>query len=149
MYPLFLSDFNKAWILLTGFWKSSKFHKKIPQLKSIHSMRIDGQTGVAKLIIAFRRFAKAPRKTQVGACIHTEGGIRANVCRVWSSHNFYFLFIYLYIFHKSIIVYEHTGCRTCQDSEYNIVKYKYYTFHIETYIYNVNGSGRHIFSISN
>jgi hypothetical protein len=28
-------------------------------------------------------------------------------------------------------VYEHTGCRTCQDSKYNIVKYKYYTFHIQ------------------
>jgi hypothetical protein len=53
--------------------------------------------------------------------------------------------IYLYIFHKSIIVYEHTGCRTCQDSKYNIVKYKYYTFHIDTHIYNINGSGRHIY----
>jgi len=36
--------------------------------------------------------------------------------------------LYLYLlFHKSIIVYRHTGCGTCQDSRYNIVKYKYYT----------------------
>ena len=34
------------------------------------------------------------------------------------------------LFRKSIIVYRHTGCGTCQNSRYNIVKYKYYTLHI-------------------
>ena len=43
----------------------------------------------------------------------------------------FLLFVCLYLlFHKSIIVYRHTGCGTCQDSRYNIVKYKYYTLHI-------------------
>jgi hypothetical protein len=45
-------------------------------------MRMDGQTGVTKLIIAFHSFAKGPRKTQVGTSIHTAGIIRANVYRV-------------------------------------------------------------------
>jgi len=34
-------------------------------------------------------------------------------------------------------VYRHTGCGTCQDSRYNIVKYKYYTVHITKDTYYV------------
>jgi preprotein translocase subunit YajC len=45
-------------------------------------MQMDGQTGVRNVIIFFRSFAKAPRKTQMGISIHTEGGIRANIRRV-------------------------------------------------------------------
>jgi hypothetical protein len=42
-------------------------------------------------------------------------------------------------------VYRHNGCRTCQDSKYNIVKHKCYTLHIDIDTYNVNGSGRHLY----
>ena len=42
------------------------------------------------------------------------------------------------LFDKSIIVYRHTGCGTCQDSRYNIVKYKYYTLHITKDTYYVS-----------
>ena len=35
-------------------------------------------------------------------------------------------------------MYRHTGCGTCQDSRYNIVKYKYYTLHITKGTYYVS-----------
>ena len=37
-------------------------------------------------------------------------------------------------------MYRHTGCGTCQDSRYNIVKYKYYTLYITQVIsrYDIN-----------
>ena len=40
--------------------------------------------------------------------------------------SFISFFISFIIFHKSIIVYRYTGCGTCQDSKYNIVRHKYY-----------------------
>ena len=49
------------------------------------------------------------------------------------------------VFHNSIIVYRYTGCGTCQDSKYNIVKHKYYTLHIDIDTYYVNGSGKHLY----
>jgi hypothetical protein len=60
--------------------------------------------------------------------------------------NFIFIsFISFIIFHKSIIVYKHTGCGNCQDSEYNTVKHEYYTLHIVIDTYYVNGSSRHLY----
>ena len=35
-------------------------------------------------------------------------------------------------------MYRHTGCGTCQDSRYSIVKYKYYTLHITKDTYYVS-----------
>jgi len=42
-------------------------------------------------------------------------------------------------------VYRHTGCGTCQDSKYDIVKHKYYTLHIDIDTYYVSGSGRRLY----
>ena len=42
-----------------------------------------------------------------------------------------FIFISFIVFHKSIIVYRHTGCWTSQDSKYSLVKHKYYALHID------------------
>jgi hypothetical protein len=46
--------------------------------------------------------------------------------------------LFLYIFLKSIIVYRHTGCGTCQDSRYNIVIHEYYTLYIDKDTYYVS-----------
>jgi hypothetical protein len=50
----------------------------------------------------------------------------------------YYIRIFLYIFLKSIIVYRHTGCGTCQDSRYNIVIHEYYILHIDKNTYYVS-----------
>jgi hypothetical protein len=66
-YRLLLSDFNKIWIFLTGFSKStyiSNFIKKNPSRRSrffpcgrTDRLNTDRHTDVTKLILAFRRFA--------------------------------------------------------------------------------------------
>jgi len=62
-YLLFLSDFNKPWI----FWKNFRkiFTYKIPwisiQWELNCSMRTDKRTDMIKLIVAFRKFAKASK----------------------------------------------------------------------------------------
>jgi hypothetical protein len=55
-----------------------------------------------------------------------------------SYNNFFIIIILIYIFLKSIIVYRHTGCGTCQDSRYNIVIREYYTLHIDKDTYYVS-----------
>jgi hypothetical protein len=64
-YPLFLWDFNETWIFWTDFGKKKNFKYQVLS-KSVQwelscSMRTDGQTD-KKLIVAFRNFAKAPKK---------------------------------------------------------------------------------------
>ena len=59
-YPLFVSDFNKHWVLATGFYKN-------PQISNFVNIRpvgtelfhADGQTDMTKLIVTFRNFANA------------------------------------------------------------------------------------------
>jgi hypothetical protein len=65
--PLFLSDFNKSWSPFIYFRKileyqiSSKFFQDEPSC----SLRMDRQTGMTELIIAFRNFANAPKACAV------------------------------------------------------------------------------------
>jgi hypothetical protein len=67
--PLFLSDFNETWIVSTYFWKIFRYQIswKSVRWESSCSMRTDGQTerqtGVTKLIVAFRNFANASKRT--------------------------------------------------------------------------------------
>jgi len=67
-YPLFLSDFNESWI----YSKDLKYIyiqiKNINQNPSrgtgvVPCGRADGQTNITKLRVAFRKFAKAPKKS--------------------------------------------------------------------------------------
>jgi hypothetical protein len=70
-YPLFLSDFNKTWILSTDFQKKKKINTNFHQNPSIGSRVVpwgqrdrqtDRQTGrQTKLIVAFRNFENAPK----------------------------------------------------------------------------------------
>jgi hypothetical protein len=55
-YPLYLSDFNETWIF------STKFH----EIRAVGAelFHADGQTDVAKLIVAFCNLANAPKKCQ-------------------------------------------------------------------------------------
>jgi hypothetical protein len=65
-YALFLSYFNDTWILLKFFEESSssKFHEN-PSSGSrvVPREQTDGRTEMAKVIVAFRNFAKAPEKS--------------------------------------------------------------------------------------
>jgi hypothetical protein len=58
-YQVFLSDFNKTWILLTYFRKILKYRiwRQSVQWELSCSMRTD----TTKLIVAFRNFANAPK----------------------------------------------------------------------------------------
>ena len=63
-HPLFLFDFNETSTVSTEFRKI--FNTQIP-LKSVQwepncSMRTDRRTDMTKLIVAFRSFAKTPKK---------------------------------------------------------------------------------------
>ena len=63
-YPLLLSDFNYICTFSTEFRKSIKY--QVSSI-SVHweptsSMRTNGQTDMIKLIVAFRNFAKPPKK---------------------------------------------------------------------------------------
>ena len=62
-YPSFLSDFNERWSFSTVFRKllRYKISWKCVQLEPSCSMRTDGRTDMAKLIVAFCKFAKAPK----------------------------------------------------------------------------------------
>jgi len=63
--PITLSDFNEAWIFKTDFWKSSNIRFRINPCSGSRVLpreRTDGQTDVAKLIVASHNFAKAPEK---------------------------------------------------------------------------------------
>jgi hypothetical protein len=68
-YRLFLSDFNDTWIFSTDFQKKIIKFLKIPPSGSriIPCGRIDRQTDMTKLIIAFLNFAKAPNRG--GCCV--------------------------------------------------------------------------------
>jgi len=63
-YLLFLSDFKETWIFSTVFRKRSniKFHEN-PSIgrRVVLCVETDGQTDMAKLILAFRNFANAPK----------------------------------------------------------------------------------------
>ena len=72
MYPLFLSDFDEAWIFPTDFQKYSniKFHENPSNgSRVVPCGRTDGrrgrQTDRTKLIVAFRNFTNAPNKVLI------------------------------------------------------------------------------------
>ena len=62
-YPLFLSDFNKILHFLTDFLENSvisNLNAKSIRWKPSCSMWMDGQAGMAKLIVTFHNFANMP-----------------------------------------------------------------------------------------
>jgi len=62
-WPQFLSDFNEPWIFSTDFRKILAYQilwKSAPWRASC-SVRTDGQSDMAKLVVTFRNFAKAPK----------------------------------------------------------------------------------------
>jgi hypothetical protein len=65
-YPLFLWDFNETWIFSADFRKVLKIKfRKNPSSESrvVPCQWPDRRTNISNLIIAFRNFAKAPRKS--------------------------------------------------------------------------------------
>ena len=81
-YPLFLSDFNETWIFTTDFWKKLKHQI---WSKSVHwepscSMRTDRRTDMRALIVAFRKFEKAPIKFRRAFQVHV-AHLRSSLCR--------------------------------------------------------------------
>ena len=58
-YPLFLSDFNDAWIFLTDFWKIPKY--KISWKSVQWGPSCSMWTDVTKLTVTFCNFANAPK----------------------------------------------------------------------------------------
>ena len=66
-YPLFLSDFNGTWIFATCFRKILKHQIswKSVQWESSCSMRMDSRADMAKQVVAFRNFAKAPKNDTI------------------------------------------------------------------------------------
>ena len=64
-YPLFLSDFNEAWIFSKDFRKITniKFHENPPSRnRFVPCLQTDGWTDMTKLIFAFHNFANALEK---------------------------------------------------------------------------------------
>ena len=61
-HPLFLSDFNKIWVFSTDIRKILKHQtsKKLAQWEPSCSTRTERQTGMTKLIVSFRNFARSP-----------------------------------------------------------------------------------------
>ena len=64
-YPLFSSDFNEILSFLKRF---SQLNSQISSLMKIHPVEAelflsDGQTGMVKQIVAFRKFSNAPKST--------------------------------------------------------------------------------------
>ena len=76
-YPLFLSGFNETWISWANFRKIFKYQIswKSVQCESSCYTRTDRQTDRAKLIDAFRNFAKAPKNTSL---LRSEFMVRRN-----------------------------------------------------------------------
>ena len=63
-YRLFFSDFNETYSSFTGFLKLLKYEISLKpvQWEPNCSMRTARRTDMTKLIVAFRNFAKAPKK---------------------------------------------------------------------------------------
>jgi hypothetical protein len=76
-YPVFLSDFNETWIVLTDFRENLKYHVSSKFIFRA-CVRTDGRTDMTKLILfAFRNFANAPKNTVYSVQIHN---------RLWAEH---------------------------------------------------------------
>jgi hypothetical protein len=61
-YPLFLSDFNETWIFVTDLLKLLKYRIQLKILAVGGEFHVGRLTDIMKLIVAFRSFAKAPKK---------------------------------------------------------------------------------------
>ena len=71
-HPFFLSDFNKTSVSQQIFEERSniKFYQNLSSGSRIFPCELmDGQTDMAKLILAFRNFAKAPKKCKIYSCL--------------------------------------------------------------------------------
>jgi hypothetical protein len=58
----------------------------------------------------------------------------------------FILFHLLYSINPSLCT-DTTGCGTCQNSIYNIVKQNYYTLYIDENTYKISGSGRYLYAL--
>ena len=65
-YPLFTSDFNKSLIFSTDFRKKTPVSSFI-EIRPVGAelFHADRRTDIAKLIVAFRNYANAPKKDYV------------------------------------------------------------------------------------
>jgi hypothetical protein len=84
-YPLFFSDFNETWIFTTVLenYSDIKFHEN-PSSGSrvVPCGQTDGQTGMTKLIVALRNFAKTPNNEE-NIKIGTKYSLMILLCDIW------------------------------------------------------------------
>jgi hypothetical protein len=61
-YPLFVTEFNEAWISLDRFSKNTQI-QNFMKIRPVGAelFHADGRTDMTKLIVAFRNFAKGPK----------------------------------------------------------------------------------------
>jgi len=95
-YPLFLSDFNETWILLTNFRKIHKYRISWISVKwePSCSIRTDGRTDrqkewqadMTKLIVAVRNFANVPKNTPLTVLQLSKSPSKKDSLKCWLSN---------------------------------------------------------------
>jgi len=90
--PLFLSDFNETWILLTNFWKIHKYQILWISVKwePCCSIRTDGQTDrqtdMTKLIVAVHNFANVPKNAPLTELQLSNSPSKKDSLKCWLSN---------------------------------------------------------------